>query len=79
MFNRGMAMHEDETTRDYLLAINQELASLDKDIQVLLHRRLRLVDTRELLLAERKAKDAGQPERRRQKSGATPKGYPAIS
>jgi hypothetical protein len=61
-------MSEHETPRDDLLAIDQELASLDKNIESLLRRRQQLFDTRETLLAERGVRDACLPERRRQKS-----------
>ena len=60
-------MNKDEATQDYLLALDGELAALDKDIQTLLRKRHSVFDARETLLAHRNVRDASLPERRRQK------------
>jgi hypothetical protein len=63
-----MAINADETTQDYLLALGDEMAALDKDVQTILIKRNALCETRERLLTKLYARDNSQPERRRQKS-----------
>jgi hypothetical protein len=59
----------DEAAQDYVLALDDELAALDKDIQTLLRKRHGLFETRERLLANMNVSNTSQPERRRKRAG----------